>query len=425
MSLNILVLGSGGREHALAWSIARSPQTANVWVVPGNGGTHSPEAYRTLNITDAGAVADCARSLGAHLVVVGPEAPLAAGIVDALEAQGIATIGPGKVAAQLEASKAFAKAFMTKYGIPTAKYMEVTAAELAAGEAFIDSLQGQAVVKADGLAAGKGVVVCTDAATAKQALREMLLDGRFAQAGSRVVIEELLPGIEMSLFMLTDGRHGLVLPEAKDYKRIGEGDTGPNTGGMGSVSPVPFATPELMARIRQEVVQPTLDGLAAEGWHYKGFVFIGLMIVDGTPYVLEYNVRMGDPETQSVMVRLEDSILEPLLACHAGKLDTCTLAISPRHACTVVLASEGYPEQYPTGEAISGLADMPADVQVFHAGTRLDGTEVRTAGGRVLAVTALADVPQQARALAQQAAARVIYTSRYFRRDIGRDVWAD
>jgi len=417
--MNILVLGSGGREHALAWALAR---TERVYIAPGNAGTEAVGTNLALDPEDASQVGAAVAEYGIDLVVVGPEGPLVAGLVDKLKDQ-VAIIGPGREAAQLEGSKAFSKAFMAEQGIFHAAYAEFDASQLAEAEAYIRAQPHRLVVKADGLAAGKGVIVAQDQAEALAAVRSILAEGTFGTAGSRVVIEQYLDGIEMSVFVLTDGQHYRLLPNAKDYKRIGEGDTGPNTGGMGSVSPVPFADATLEEKIRTRIVEPTVAGIQARGWHYRGFVFIGLMIVDGEPYVLEYNVRLGDPETQSVLARLRTPLARLLQACWQQRLDQTPLEADPRAAVTVVLASQGYPGSYPTGLPIAGL-DGPGipDTQIFHAGTRRGAAGTLTAGGRVLAVTSLADTLQDAQARALQAAAQLSYQGRYYRTDIAADL---
>lgn len=415
--MNILVLGSGGREHAFVTALAK---TDKVYCAPGNAGTMQQCTNLDLNPEDAQAVYQAVTTHQIDLVVVGPEAPLVAGVVDALKDK-VAIIGPDANGARLEGSKAFSKAFMQQHGIPTAAYREFTAGQLAEAEAWVDAQPFRVVVKADGLAAGKGVVVAQDAAEAKDALRHMLQDNAFGSAGSRVVAEQYLDGIEMSVFVLTDGKGYTILPEAKDYKRIGEEDTGPNTGGMGSVSPVPFATPALMAEIEETIVKPTVKGINDAGWHYRGFVFIGLMIVEGKPYVLEYNVRMGDPETQSVLSRLQSPLSELLMACWRQQLSTYRLQIDPRTAVTVVLASQGYPGSYEKGHEISGL-NRVQHALVYHAGTATTDNMVVTAGGRVLAITALGKNLEEARATAIEAAGQVIYHGRYFRTDIGTDL---
>ncbi len=424
--MHVLILGGGGREHALAWKIAQSPICTRLSVAPGNAGTATVATNVPLSPDDFAAIGDFCRTQAVQLVVVGPEAPLVAGIRDYFVAddtlRDVAVLGPDRAAARLEGSKDFAKQFMQRHGIPTAASQTFTADQLSAAEAYLQTLTPPYVLKADGLAAGKGVVITSELAEAVRVLRAMLIGRQFGQASARVVIETFLDGVELSVFVLTDGQHYHLLPEAKDYKRIGEGDQGPNTGGMGAVSPVPFADAAFLQKVTERVVVPTLRGLQAEQMDYRGFLFIGLMKVGDDPYVIEYNVRMGDPETQAVLPRIATDLLPALHAAAQGRLTPGTWPTDPRTAVTVVLAAGGYPGAYEKGYAIAGLDALPTDVLAFHAGTRATPEGIATDGGRVLALTALADVPAAARAAARRAAEGVTWSERYFRRDIGQDV---
>ena len=430
--INVLVIGSGGREHALVWKLSQSPLCGSLYCMPGNGGTaqyarNIPESV--LNFEAAGALC-LAENI--TLLVVGPEAPLAAGIADYFaESEGlqhIAVIGPKKAGALLESSKYFSKSFMVRHGIPTAKAADFGVNNLEEGLNYLRSHNLPAVIKADGLAAGKGVIIARNRAQAAETLTEMLSGDLFGAAGHTVLVEEFLDGIEMSLFVLTDGQSYVVLPEAKDYKRIGNGDTGPNTGGMGAVSPVPFYTPELQKKVTERIIEPTLAGLRAEEIPYCGFLFIGLMLVDGEPLVIEYNARLGDPETEAVLPRLESDLLELLLATAQGRLSECTVQASPLSSAAIVLASDGYPETYRPGDLISGLADAGKlrNTHIFHSGTFTD-TEGRTTtnGGRVLVANALGDSHYAAMRAARRAAETIKWRGRYFRTDIGEDVWGE
>ncbi|MDX2063182.1 MAG: phosphoribosylamine--glycine ligase [Bacteroidia bacterium] len=420
--MKVLLLGGGGREHALAWALAQSPQLTRLYCAPGNPGTAELGENVALTPTDPAAVVAFARAEAVELVVVGPEAPLVAGVADALRAVGIAVVGPGQQGAALEGSKRFAKGFLQRHGIPTAAYADFVAGQATQAEAFLDTLAPPYVIKADGLAAGKGVVIAATRAEAQAAVHDFLTEGKLGEAGRTVVIEAFLPGIEVSVFVLTDGEDYVLLPEAKDYKRIGEGDTGPNTGGMGAVSPVPFYSDTLRARVVAEVVEPTLRGLQAEGIPYRGFLFIGLMVVGGVPYVLEYNVRLGDPETQAILPRLEGDLLAVLHATALGRLSAAReqVRVAPHTSAAVVCASPGYPESSTSGLEIT-LPDLPA-ARIFHAGTGQVGGRLVTAGGRVLAVAATAPTLAEAVARAVAGAEAVQYTGRYYRRDIGADV---
>ena len=421
---NILVLGSGGREHALAWKLAQS-EGAHVFIAPGNAGTTQVGTNVNLKLSDFEAIKDFCLKQGINLVVVGPEQPLVDGIVDffkndeALKA--IKIIGPDKRGAQLEGSKAFAKDFMEKYGVPTAKCLKVNKDNLDEGYKFLENVKAPYVLKADGLAAGKGVLILNDLQEAKDELAKML-NGKFGAASATVVIEEFLNGIEVSVFVLTDGEHYVLLPEAKDYKRIGDGDTGLNTGGMGAVSPVPFCTPDFLNRVEERIVKPTLNGLKAEGIDYKGFIFLGLMNDGGTPYVIEYNVRMGDPETEAVMTRIEGDFADLLFACADGRLNEVHYAKSDKTAVTVMMVSGGYPEAYEKGKKMSGLEGLK-DVVAFHAGTAFNtDNEVVTSGGRVIAVTAHGSSIEEARTKAYREVEKIHFEGVNYRHDIGLDL---
>ena len=414
---NILVLGSGGREHALAWKLAQS-EGAQVFIAPGNAGTAQVGVNVNIKPSDFEAVKDFCLNQEIHLVVVGPEQPLVDGIVDFFkgdaELKGVKIIGPDGSGAQLEGSKAFAKDFMAKYGVPTAKCFKVNKDNLDEGFKFLESVKAP-------LAAGKGVLILNDLCEAKDELGKML-DGKFGAASATVVIEEFLKGIEVSVFVLTDGEHYVLLPEAKDYKRIGDGDTGLNTGGMGAVSPVPFCTPEFLNRVEERIVKPTLKGLKAEDIDYKGFIFLGLMNDGGDPYVIEYNVRMGDPETEAVMTRIEGDFADLLMACADGRLNEVHYAKSDKTAVTVMMVSGGYPEAYKKGMVMSGL-DTLKDVAAFHAGTAFDAdSNVVTSGGRVIAVTAHGDSIEEARGIAYREVEKIHFEGVNYRHDIGLDL---
>jgi phosphoribosylamine--glycine ligase len=420
---NILVLGSGGREHALAWKLAQS-EGAHVFIAPGNAGTAQVGVNVDVKPSDFEAVKDFCLKQEINLVVVGPEQPLVDGIVDYFKQQevlkSVRIIGPDKRGAQLEGSKAFAKDFMEKHGVPTAKCFKVNKNNLEEGYRFLESVKAPYVLKADGLAAGKGVLILNDLQEAKDELGKML-DGKFGAASATVVIEEFLKGIEVSVFVLTDGEHYVLLPEAKDYKRIGDGDTGLNTGGMGAVSPVPFCTPDFLGRVEERIVKPTLKGLKAEGIDYKGFIFLGLMNDEGNPYVIEYNVRMGDPETEAVMTRIEGDFADLLWACAEGRLNEVHYAKCDKTAVTVMMVSGGYPEAYKKGMTMSGLDNLK-DVVAFHAGTALNNGQVVTSGGRVIAVTAHGDSIEDARKTAYREVEKISFEGANYRHDIGLDL---
>ena len=422
--MNILLLGSGGREHAIACKLAQSRRCTQLFIAPGNAGTAMVGTNVNLNPEDFAEVGAFVTSNHVQMLVVGPEAPLVAGIADYFAQtpalRDVMVVGPSRQGAMLEGSKDYAKAFMTRHKIPTARYQTFTADTLSEAEAFLDSLQAPYVLKADGLAAGKGVLIEDDLATAKAHLREML-GGKFGAASASVVIEEYLSGIELSVFVLTDGQHYLLLPSAKDYKRIGEGDTGLNTGGMGSVSPVPFADKAFMKKVEDRIVKPTVRGLRDEKIDYRGFIFVGLMNCGGDPYVIEYNVRMGDPETESVFPRLKSDVVELFEHTAQGTLDECSLSVDSRTAACVMMVAGGYPESYKKGKEISLGTDIE-DVQVFHCGTKNADGRLLTNGGRVICTTALAPTLPEALLKSYNRAADINWEGKYNRRDIGQDL---
>lgn len=424
--MNILLLGSGGREHAIAYKIAQSSKLSQLYVAPGNAGTLGCGINVNLNVEDFEAIKIFVLENNVEMVVVGPEAPLVAGVVDFFKnddsLKNIAIIGPSKQGAELEGSKDYAKAFMQHYGIPTARYNTFTKETIEEGKNFLRSLNPPYVLKADGLAAGKGVLILDSLEEAEKELTEMLENAKFGNASAKVLIEEYLKGIELSVFVLTDGEHYKILPEAKDYKRIGEGDTGLNTGGMGSVSPVPFADKAFMQKVEERIVVPTVGGLAKEKIDYKGFIFIGLMNVNGDPYVIEYNVRMGDPETESVFPRIQSDVVELFSHTFNGTLDKVTLEINPQVAVCVMMVAKGYPESYPKGDVIKGI-DSVCDSLVFHAGTKMNAeNQVVANGGRVICVTSFADNLQDALAKSYSSVEKIEWENKYYRRDIGKDL---
>lgn len=423
--MNILIIGNGGREHAMAWKIAQSPLCTRLFVAPGNPGTAAVAENVDIATDDFHKLGQLCQQRNISLMVVGPEAPLVKGIRDYFESdpwlKDVLIVGPGKEGAQLEGSKDFSKQFMLRNNIPTAKAKSFIVSELDQAFDYISTCKPPIVLKADGLAAGKGVVISLSQAEAKAVIKDMLVNKKFGEASARVLIEEFLSGIELSVFVLTDGKDYVMLPEAKDYKRIGEGDTGPNTGGMGAVSPVNFATAAFMSRVETEVVKPTIDALKREAIDYKGFIFVGIMNVGGNPYVIEYNARMGDPETQAIMPRVKSDFADILMAAAKGELKGKTLEIDPVHSVTVAMVSGGYPGSYEKGKVIRGLVPQ-SDQLIFHAGTKRGNREVLTEGGRVLSVTGKGNSLEEARKSAYALVSGIAFDGLYFRKDIGNDL---
>ena len=424
--MNILLLGSGGREHTLAWKIAQSPLLTQLFIAPGNAGTNTVGTNISLKLNDFEAIKQFIIDIKIDMLIVGPEQPLVDGIYDFIKAdsqiKNTAIIGMSKHGAQLEGSKDFAKKFMLKYNVPTAAYQSFNSSNIEKGKRFLETLKPPYVLKADGLAGGKGVLILTDIEEAKQGLNDLLLSGKFGSAGSNVVIEEYLDGIELSIFVLTDGTDYVILPEAKDYKRIGEGDTGLNTGGMGSISPVPFANKAFIHKVEERIIKPTVKGIRTEGMDYNGFIFIGLMNVNGDPFVIEYNVRMGDPETESVIPRVKSDLLELFKQMSEGKLSEAKIEIDNRYVASVMLVSGGYPENYEKGKEITGLKDVSDNI-VFHAGTNMDENgKVYTSGGRVMTVTSFGDSLQLALDKSYTTAEKIKFDKMYYRTDLGNDL---
>tara|TARA_B110000093_G_scaffold39274_1_gene41497 strand:+ start:546 stop:1817 length:1272 start_codon:yes stop_codon:yes gene_type:complete len=423
--MNILILGAGGREHTFAWKISQSPLCKQLFVAPGNSGTSSLATNLNVSVVDFEGIKEQVLTHSITMVVVGPEDPLVNGIYDFflqdIELQHVAVIGPQKAAAQLEGSKEFAKEFLYRHQIPTAAYESFTKETVNEGYTFLETLKSPYVLKADGLAAGKGVLILTELEKAKQELKSMLVDSKFGVASTKVVIEEFLDGIELSCFVLTDGKHYKLLPTAKDYKQIGEGDTGLNTGGMGAISPVPFADSNLLTKIENRIVNPTVEGLIKDNLPYKGFIFIGLIVVDNEPMVIEYNVRMGDPETEAVLPRLKTDLVEIFQAIDNESLNEIEIEIDPKTAVTVMLVSGGYPEAYDKGKEITGIEDVKDSI-VFHAGaTNVDG-RIMTSGGRVLTVTSLGDDFRSALETSYKSIDKIKFDAMNYRKDIGFDL---
>ncbi len=421
--MNILLLGSGGREHALAWKLTQSNKCNNLYVAPGNAGTSEIAKNLDISVEDFDAIDKAITDLSIDMLIVGPEAPLVLGVRDFLEPKypNLAIVGPDKNGAQLEGSKDFTKQFLVRHNIPTAKSQTFTAENFNEGLAYLKGHPLPVVLKADGLAAGKGVIIAETQEQATEEFTKMIKENKFGEASSKVVIEQFLTGIELSAFILCDGKGYVTLPEAKDYKRIGEGDTGLNTGGMGAISPVPFAKTGFMEAVEEKVIKPTVEGLKKDGMNYKGFLFIGLMNMNGEPYVIEFNVRMGDPETEAVMTRIEDDLVDVFEKMHRQELEDVTLSISDEYATTVMLVSEGYPGSYEKGRTITNIESYE-NVEVFHAGTKKSGDEILTNGGRVIAVTGKGSTMEEALESANKAAEGISWEGKNYRRDIGFDL---
>ena len=423
--MRVLILGSGGREHALAWKISQSPNLEKLYIAPGNAGTAQIGTNVPLNISNFGSIAEFVTANNIKMVVVGPEVPLVEGIRDYFDERTdlseVSVIGPSKAGAMLEGSKDFAKVFMQKYAIPTAAYKTFASGETMEGYYFLETLKPPYVLKADGLAAGKGVIINGNIDEAKENLRQMLDDKKFGEASQKVVIEEFLDGIEVSVFVLTDGKNYVILPEAKDYKRIGEGDTGPNTGGMGAVSPVPFANSGFMQKVEYRIIKPTVFGLQKENILYQGFIFFGLINVKGEPFVIEYNCRLGDPETEVVIPRIKSDFLELLNSIKRQKIDEQTIQFETYSAATVFLVSGGYPGDYQKGKEITGIEETNGSI-IFHAGTKPDGDKILTDGGRVLAITTLGETIGEALAVSYKNAALINFEGKNYRHDLGKDL---
>ena len=423
--MNILIIGGGGREHTIVWKLAQSPNCGKLFVAPGNAGTHEIATNLALDVTDFESIKQAVLDNSVQMVIVGPEDPLVNGIHDFFLAdaqlQGITVVGPQQAAATLEGSKEFAKEFMKAHNIPTAQYASFTAETVEEGCRFLETMKSPYVLKADGLAAGKGVLIIEDLAEAQDELRQMLVGKKFGAASQKVVIEEFLDGIELSCFVLTDGKNYLTLPMAKDYKRIGEGDTGLNTGGMGAISPVPFASAEFIKKIEDRVIKPTMDGFQKSNLPFQGFVFIGLIKVGDDPFVIEYNVRMGDPETEVVFPRIQNDWVELFQAVGTQTLDQHQLQIDPRTATTIMAVSGGYPEAYEKGKTITGI-ESAEDSVVFHAGTQMESGVVKTSGGRVLAVTSFGSDHKEALSKSYETLEKIDFDGMYYRKDLGFDL---
>ncbi|TAN13906.1 MAG: phosphoribosylamine--glycine ligase [Chitinophagaceae bacterium] len=422
--MNILLLGGGGREHAIAWKLKQSPLCEHLFILPGNAGTPQCGVNLPFSVTDFESIKKVCLELDMDMVIPGPEDPLVKGIADFFrndpELKHIPVIGPGKSGAQLEGSKAFAKQFMMRHHIPTAGYREFTKDNFEEGKNYLQQHELPVVLKADGLAAGKGVVICQSHEEAVREFEQMIKDRKFGEAGTKVVVEQFLEGIELSVFVLTDGKHYLLLPEAKDYKKIGEGDTGPNTGGMGAVSPVPFADKMFMQKVKEQIIEPTVLGIQKDELDYIGFIFFGLISVQGEPYVIEYNCRLGDPETEAIMPRIKNDLVELLNATAHGSLDTQELDTDSRCSGTIILVSGGYPGAYQKGKLIRGIKKQVPDASfIFHAGTSENDRKIFTDGGRVIAITSLAGDLKNALKMSAQMAEEIQFDGKYFRKDIG------